>query len=71
MDMQLNFIVDQTEKYSSWLSAGLTGTGSPGATGFQTPSSEAIGPHSTAGMSTIMGYTDMCNINCSTLDGLG
>jgi len=26
MDLHLNFIVDQTEKYSSWLSAGLGGS---------------------------------------------
>lgn len=26
LDLHLNFIVDQTEKYSSWLSAGLAGT---------------------------------------------
>ena len=32
MDMHLNFIVDQTEKYSTWLTEGLAATASAVAT---------------------------------------
>ena len=43
--MHLNFIVDQTEKYSTWLSAGLAGTG-----GSRVESSVAVSPRSSIAM---------------------
>ena len=38
MDMHLSFIVDQTQKYSSWLTQGLTTT----PTGTATPSDPSL-----------------------------
>lgn len=47
MDMQLNFIVDQTEKYSSWLSAGLGASAETSSS--HVGSSTAVSPHSIVG----------------------
>lgn len=43
MDLHLNFIVDQTEKYSSWLSEGLTGQTSTTGSLNTTPTSSLAG----------------------------
>ena len=38
MDMHLQFIVDQTQKYSNWLVQGMTGSATPSATPSLAPS---------------------------------
>ena len=48
--MHLNFIVDQTEKYSTWLSAGLAGTAADTSGGSRVESSVAVSPRSSVAM---------------------
>ena len=48
--MHLNFIVDQTEKYSTWLSAGLADTAADTSGGSRVESSVAVSPRSSVAM---------------------
>lgn len=50
LDLHLNFIVDQTEQYSSWLSAGLAGTVADTSGGSRVDSSVAVSPRSSVGI---------------------
>lgn len=61
MDLHLNFIVNQTEQYSNWLSEGLTNQSSKGSSvGSRTPD------HSVAGdgkFHVVLGIMEMTKLN--------
>jgi len=42
MDLHLSFIVDQTEKYSTWLTEGLMTSGAPAASAAPVESSSSV-----------------------------